>query len=435
MSLRIMAVGDMHLGRRPRRLPEGLSEHGVDLRTLTPATAWQRTVDLAIEERLDVVLLAGDVIESLEDRFEAYAHLERGVQRLVDAGIQVLGVAGNHDVIALPRLAKRLSGFRLLGAGGEWECVDLEVNGQQLRIVGWSFPKRHHAENPLAGFPSLPHDGVCTLGLLHCDLDVQKSEYAPVRRGELERTSCDAWLLGHIHAPSNLTSPRPIGYLGSVAGLDPGEPGLRGPWLIEAHAKGNVEVLEQRSVSPLRYEREVIDCSDWGELGAEALEDRLEGAVHDGLDRVHERLCGDANRTRVVAVRLVLRGQTAQHLELSALVDRLPFDELIRPIEGVLYFPEKLLDELVPAIDLEHLAKAADPPGLLARKLITLGSDGPAALELLARVEREISVVGQRSALWSGLPEAKVDVRERALQCGMRALEGLLQQQRAVSVQ
>lgn len=428
-----MAIGDLHLGRRPRHLPEGLSDHGIDVRTLTPATAWQRAVDVAIEEKLEVVLLAGDVVESLEDRFEAYAHLERGVQRLVDAGIRVLGVTGNHDVIALPRLARQLSGFHLLGEGGEWECADLDLNGKRLRVVGWSFPKRHHAENPLLGFPVLPDDGVCTLGLLHCDLDAHKSEYAPVSKGELANTSCDAWLLGHIHNPTELRSPRPIGYLGSVAGLDPGEPGARGPWLIEAHAKGNVEVLRQLCVSPLRYERQVVDCSDWGELGSEALEDRLEGAVHEALDQVHERLRAELANVRVVAVRILLRGKTAQHLELSALLRRLPFDELIRPLDGVLYFPEKLIDELAPAIELEQLAQAADPPGLLARKLLVLGSESQEADELIARMQREVASVEQKSALWSGLSRPKADVRARALRCGMRALEELLQQQAPAS--
>ena len=428
MSVRILAVGDMHLGRRPRRLPAGLGDHGIDPRSLTPAVAWAGVVDAALEQRVQVVLLAGDVIESLEDRFEAYAHLENGVKRLVDAGIRVLGVAGNHDVIALPRLAQQIPGFQLLGEGGAWESAELDFGKDRVRIVGWSFPNRHHSENPLDGFPVLPDDGTCTLGLLHCDLDAHESEYAPVRSSELERTICDAWLLGHIHAPSQLSSPRPIGYLGSVAGLDPGEPGARGPWLLEAHGKGRVEVVAQLSPSPLRFEREVVDCSGWDEGSANELEGRLEAAVHAALEQVHARFRVDLGGARVVAVRISLCGRTRYHSELLELRRKMPFGELIRSLEGVLYFPEKLVDELTPAIDLAELALVADPPGLLARRLIALEQGGTRTDELVAGFAREIEDVEDKSAHWSGALELRSPVRERALRVGLRALEGLLAQ-------
>ncbi len=435
MSLRILAVGDMHLGRRPRRLPEGLIDHGIEPRSLAPTVAWQLAVDAAIEEQVDVVALAGDVVESLEDRFEAYGHLERGVQRLVDAGIFVVGVTGNHDVIALPRLAEQIPGFRLLGVGGEWECCEYERDGERLRIAGWSFPKKHHKENPLTGFPQLPTDSVCTLGLLHCDLDAHKSDYAPVRLAELEKTACDGWLLGHIHVPSKLESPRPVGYLGSLAGLDPGEPGARGPWLLKVHGKGRVEVARQLVVSPLRWEREVVDCEGWEE--DEALDERLEAAIHAALERVHERLRDELGRTRVVGVRLLLRGRTGRHHELTQLISNARYSDLVRSFEDVRYFPEKLIDELAPAIDLDELARASDPPGLLARRLLLLQAGGAEADQLLLRMEHELEAVQQKSTVRSGQAmsesDLRAELRDRALRCGMSALEDLLQQKVEVS--
>ena len=96
--MKILAVGDMHLGRRPARLPDQLAERAHEL---GPASAWKRTVDAALDNKVHAVLLAGDVVENENDFFEAYRDLAGGVQRLTDEGIDVVGVAGNHDVKVL----------------------------------------------------------------------------------------------------------------------------------------------------------------------------------------------------------------------------------------------------------------------------------------------------------------------------------------------
>jgi DNA repair protein SbcD/Mre11 len=122
MTVRLLCVGDMHLGRSPGGLGgERLGLLDLDARQLGPRAAWERTVEHALEEAVDALLLAGDVVDAEDDFFEAYDALKRGVETLVDAGIAVLGVAGNHDVKVLPELAKHVADFRLLGRGGRWE--------------------------------------------------------------------------------------------------------------------------------------------------------------------------------------------------------------------------------------------------------------------------------------------------------------------------
>src|SRR5690606_28513558 len=138
--------------------------------------------------------------------------LREGVERLTAAGIAVLGVAGNHDVKVLPRLADSVPGFRLLGRGGQWERTLVRGRGGEADILGWSFPERVVHDNPLAaGLP--PREGRLTLGLLHCDRDQSGSRYAPVSSRDLDEAPVDAWLLGHIHKPDAMGGPRPQGYL------------------------------------------------------------------------------------------------------------------------------------------------------------------------------------------------------------------------------
>src|SRR5262245_40987018 len=108
MACRLLFVGDIHLGRRPTGLPESLRELGVDPAELTPAAAWRAAVAIARDLRVDAVVLAGDVVDHADDRFEAYAHLEAGVRDLEAASIATVAVVGNHDVEVLPRLARQI---------------------------------------------------------------------------------------------------------------------------------------------------------------------------------------------------------------------------------------------------------------------------------------------------------------------------------------
>jgi len=74
MALELLAIGDMHLGRRPSRLPGELAESG---RSYGPAEAWTRAVRHAVETGVDVVALAGDLVDQEDDFFEAYSVIYR----------------------------------------------------------------------------------------------------------------------------------------------------------------------------------------------------------------------------------------------------------------------------------------------------------------------------------------------------------------------
>lgn len=149
-ELTLLAIGDVHLGTRPSSLPEGLDDAGVDLRALTPEAALLAAVARAIDEGVDGVVFAGDVVESTNARFEAMRPLERAVRELLAVGIPVLAVAGNHDVEALPRLAREIEGFELLGEGGRWQTRLIEkAGGPSVEILGWSFPERQVRNSPV----------------------------------------------------------------------------------------------------------------------------------------------------------------------------------------------------------------------------------------------------------------------------------------------
>jgi hypothetical protein len=423
MAATLLLVGDIHLGRRPGGLPGELAGWGLAPSGLTPSAAWRATVDLALRRRVDAVVLAGDVVEADNARFEAFGPLEQGVRRLVEGGIGVWAVAGNHDVEALPRLADLIPGFRLLGRNGSWEQATVSRDGATLlHLLGWSFPTRLHRSSPLESgpLPTPPDDGLPLIGVMHCDLDGSGSPYAPVKRSDLERLPVDGWFLGHVHKPSELDETRPLGYLGSLVGLDPTETGSHGPWLLNV-APGALS-LEHVPLAPLRWEEVGLDLS--GLAGPE----ELQAAMIGGLKALHERLGPVVGEARAVGCRVRLAGSTKFSTEPRTQLDQEGAEKFAFKQDDVLYFVEKVVDDTVPALDLERIAAGEDPPALLARRLLKLRGGGET--DLLREAGRALD----RSASapwWQRLGGAALDddrVRELLFAAGMRALAELLAQ-------
>lgn len=435
MTARLLFVGDIHLGRRAGRLPADLGRFALSTGELSPVAAWRTAVTRAISLGVDAVVLAGDVVNGLEDRFEAYAPLREGVEALLRAGVAVHAVAGNHDVEALPRLARQIPDFKLLGAGGVWESVRVPTrDGSAVQLLGWSFPSERVHSSPVESLRHAPTPGVATLGVLHCDLDAGASPYAPVSRASLRSVPVDAWLLGHIHRPDPLEDATPIGYLGSLSGLDPGETGRRGPWLVEVDGPGAVRAT-QLALAPIRYERVEIglDAGRPGEPIADA-EDRVFARLSAGLREIAARVAQDADdgALRLVACRIGVSGPGRHEPGIRALLqdtERHPVEER----DGVRYVVESIEERTRPDLDLEALAIGDDPPALLAARLLALQRGGPDAEAIVDRARRRLDAT-LSVPRWQRPADAGIAAEPLAdtlLRAGVRQLEALLAQRGA----
>lgn len=421
MSLRLLAVGDVHLGRRPSRLPEELAGES---RALGPAGAWQTLVDIAISENVDAVALAGDVVEGEEDFYEAYRELDAGIKRLVESGTRVAGVSGNHDVHVLPRLADQLADFTLLGRGGAWQTLKLTAGGESLVLHGWSFPRDRVHASPLEGVRLRTEYGV-NLGLLHCDRDRPGSIYAPVASSELAAAGLDGWLLGHIHLPDPLDAANPAGYLGCISGMDPGEADDHGPWLLTVE-RGRIQSFKQWVIAPLRWETLELDLSALGEP------DEARALL---LERIRERDGDIGNKKRpprAVGLRVRLVGRTGFGRRVQELFRDETGEIIFDATSGRRYFIERVVLDTRPVLPLEELARRDDPPGLLARRLCLLEHpQGKAARELVASARRRLERL-RSEARWRALHGAPLDDASTSAwlqSAGIRLLEAMLAQQ------
>lgn len=384
-------------------------------------------MDAAIREGVDVVALAGDVVEREDDFFEAYRHLHQGVEKLVDAGISVFGVAGNHDVQVLPRLAKQIPKFGLLGADGSWEATSITAAGQDLTIWGRSFTADRMREAPLDGAAFTRRPGI-NLGLLHCDLDQHDSPYAPIARAALDAAGLDGWLLGHIHVPSALESPNPFGYLGSMTGLDPGESGPRGPWLLSVR-NGKIDQVSQWPLAPLRWERMEVELTGIEEAGL--IRERLLAAIL----KLDETLAAGIWGPKAVGLRVRFTGRTRWGSAPEKVFSEEDRGHLHTGSRQTHYFLERLENATRPEIPLEELARRGDPPSLLAARLLLLDqpSGTPERNKLLTEARKALEP-RLRDSRWAALNPVLSDSEVEAFlrRAATAALERLLDQQRTV---
>lgn len=481
--MKLLAVGDIHLGRTPSRLPPELADRAGEL---GPAEAWRRAVNTAIAAEVKAVLLAGDVVERNDDFFEAYQELSQGVKRLADANIAVIGVAGNHDVRVLPRLAEQIPQFQLLGREGEqgaavasvvrwcaehqppgcdgkWERCEIREGNEVVSLWGWSFPQAKITASPLNGARLERGPGI-NLGLLHCDRGVAQSRYAPVANAELEQAGLDGWLLGHIHKPDELAAPlpnghlAPNGYLGSLTGLDRSETAPRGPWLVTLEG-GHIAKVAQLPLAPLRWEHLEVPLDGLNVENAENVQEevqaRLLQAVREFDNQIGEQrnqvleavgaLEGRDGGPAAVGLRVRFTGRSRFG---TAAVGTIGEDDRSHIQDGELdvhYFVESIQADTRPEIDLQELAERNDPVGLLAQRLLWLEQpEGAAAAEgqagqgelpeaamqrdhLIEAVRRKLQEQADRPR-WSNLDQTIPDPIAWLQKSGLRTLDKLLAQ-------
>lgn len=361
--MRLILTGDLHLGRSSSRVPDSVSRD--DLRA---TVSWSRIVDLAIREQASVVCLSGDVADESNKFWEAIGPLEAGISRLAEANIRTVAIAGNHDYDVLTRLADQFSrnDFTLLGRGGEWERLTIEEAGRAiLHLDGWSFPNQRVQDSPLNSYALDRDPAVPVLGMVHGNLDVADTPYAPLPLAQLKSAALDGWLLGHIHAPRLIYGPPWVLYPGSPQALDPGETGAHGPWVVEV-ADGALGVPEQRPLSSVWYGQCIVDLS-----GTES-ETELENALVEWIRQEADLIVAKAGPHLVhTSLRLQLTGTTPMSHRVTE-ATRNVVDDLSLPISSGSVGVERVDVQTTPAIDLTEYAKSHSAPGAVARLMLEL---------------------------------------------------------------
>ncbi len=311
MPISFLHAADIHLDS-PLRGLERYESAPVDRIRGATRRAFSRMIDLAIEKRVDFVLIAGDLFDGDWRDYNTGLFLVKELSRLRDHKIRVVVIQGNHDAankmtraLPLPENVRLLTHERA-------ETYILDDLG--LAIHGQSFARAAVTDNLAAAYPD-PLRGCVNIGLLHTCLGGAEGHesYAPCTLEELRLRGYDYWALGHIHARQVICSDPPVAFSGNVQGRHARETGPKGCLIATISSSGCIEHVFHR-LDVVRWERARIDVSDL---------DTQSDLFDRAAESLESLLASDADPERLLAVRLVLAGTTDLHDRLLADPERI----------------------------------------------------------------------------------------------------------------
>ena len=351
--LRFVHAADLHLDSPFTGLKTAAPDNVANALYAATFTAYENIIDLCIDERVDALLVAGDVFDSADRSLRAQLKFVEGLKRLDEAGIRSFVCHGNHD--PLDGWEARLDyppGCKRFGAMFEAAPV-FEDNPQRAVVHGISYPTRDVYDN-LALRVGRVDPNTFSIGLMHANVGNRPGHdpYAPCSLDDLERPGINYWALGHVHTREVLSKQSPtVVYPGNSQGRHPNEPGARGVYLVEVDDDGTVN-LDFRAVDTVRWERLDIDIS--GMETEQGLRDRLDQSMEDALAEADGRS---------VVLRVTLTGRGVLHGSL-----RRPgfIEDILNDLNGEwahrspFVWCERIEDETAPPFNREERVGGSD---------------------------------------------------------------------------
>jgi DNA repair protein SbcD/Mre11 len=318
-------MADVHLGARHTDLGEQAAAQRE-----RQFAAFTAAIDLAIAEKVDLVLIAGDLFDSNTQPRRSVERVAAELKRLVAAKIRTVVIPGTHDVYDRSSLYRVHDLAALAGSGQDDDLVtvltpdrpSVHLAACDVIVHGPVFATKRAPHSPLRDLKVAGGDGATWhVGMVHGSLaipDRTDRDEVVFTREEIEATGLDYLALGHWHsAQQGKAGATTWAYAGApepVAVTQDGAGKVLLVELLETNAKRSVRIAE-RVVGRTRFEKLDIDAS--GLIGQPALlaalsakadpdlvlDVRLTGVRPDELDvstdEVEERLKGSFLKLRV----------------------------------------------------------------------------------------------------------------------------------------
>jgi DNA repair exonuclease SbcCD nuclease subunit len=363
MAIKILAAADLHLGKRS----SGIS---MDVEECATKFAWQQIVDWAITNKIDIILLCGDIVDRNNRYYEAIGPLQTGFEKLGHHGISIYMVAGNHDYDVLPQIvdAGQYTHVHLLGRNGQWEMKTVIKNGQTVQLAGWSFPRQFMQQDAFINFNTLrPDPNYPSIGILHADLDNPESHYNPVRGNDLASTSIRTWLLGHIHKPMIADiSGTSICYPGSPQALSSKEPGIHGFLEVGIEDDYNIKI-KPIGISTVRYEKLTVDISNT------TTEEEVRTLLHLTLTKDANSKLTELEKVLYLIYDIYLTGEHSNEMLVLQWAEQIKKDYEMQLTSGSKISVRYVTSSIEPLINnLEELSKQPTPAGMLASVILAI---------------------------------------------------------------
>lgn len=281
--LRLVHTADVHLGARHTDLGDQAAAQRE-----RQFAAFHATVELALAEKVDLFLVAGDLFDSNTQPRRSVDRVATELRRLADARIRSVVIPGTHDVYDRASIYRAHDLATLAGVNPADELItvltpetpELDLPILDTIVYGRVFATKRAPVSPLADFHAPAGPRTWRLGMIHGSLLIAgRTEHDEVvfTAEEIAASGLDYLALGHWHSELD-------GRAGSVTYAYPGSPepvaldqDRAGKALLvsmDVTAAGTHSVtIEQRQVGRTRFDKLELDAASIG--GQAALIERL----------------------------------------------------------------------------------------------------------------------------------------------------------------
>jgi DNA repair protein SbcD/Mre11 len=392
---------------------QGLAQYpGAPVNEIRNATrrAFEKVLDAAVSERVNFVIIAGDLYDTGLKSFESALFFNKQMVRLKDAGIDVYLIHGNHD--AASKLIKQLRPPGNVHIFRSNEPQTFSNDELRIAIHGQSFATPEIIDDLAAKYPpAIP--GFFNIGVLHTNLTgiSEHANYAPCSLETLKNKGYQYWALGHVHNRQILCIDPYIVYPGNIQGRHGKEQGEKSCELVTVADAGTVSI-EPIFTSVVPWVQVDVDAS-----GCQTADDVYE--------RVRTGFAGliSNGKERVTALRLTILGTTDAHIELNRDAEQVRNEAISIANEcgnGLLWV-ERVQVATLPRLDREALLTRDDPIGEVVRIVAELRHEptSVAAWDEIAELQKKLP-----SEIVEGVDLLKLDFA--TLSAAIEEAEGLL---------
>lgn len=200
--------------------------------------SFERAVNFAISEKLEAVIFAGDFFDHHRITFQEENQVALNFNQLLNAGIKIIVVTGNHDPMNTIKVFNRFKQHPdfILFEGDEISIRQLKTrSGVSYTVVGVGHKSKNEQRNLIAEFPWKSNDQLW-IGVAHASVPTanttpDKGNYMATPLRVIEQLNYDYFALGHIHIRQKLSNR--IAYSGNIQGLSIKETDERGGYVVE----------------------------------------------------------------------------------------------------------------------------------------------------------------------------------------------------------
>jgi DNA repair protein SbcD/Mre11 len=327
MVFRFIHTADLHLDSPLKTLALRDADLGSLIANAT-RQAFVRIIDACLEERVDALVVAGDLYDRQTRGTATLLFLAGQFKRLHDASIDVFLVRGNHDAAAVVTRHLTLpDNVTVFSTRGDCKII----GDKQVAIHGVSFKEGHIATSLIPAFKP-PVEGAINIGILHTSLAGAEGHdvYAPCSVNDLTLQGFDYWALGHIHKRQVHRTAPTIVMPGIPQGRDINEAGAKSATLVTVNDNRDIHLSEIQTALA-QFERIAVDVTGCEDLAAVS---------------VRMRLALEAQRGAASADTLVARLKLTGTTPLAAKIRRDPELILAEAQQAAMHVGRTLIDTL-----------------------------------------------------------------------------------------